>query len=369
MHKMGLTILALKEGGKGKMKGLRMKLKTVVSITIVLSTFIFASVFAEDNELLTQAKKYFKPLPKEIPAPSSNPTTPQKVQLGKKLYYDPRLSLSGVISCNTCHNLATYGSDNVETSLGHKFATGGRNAPKVLNAGFHIAQFWDGRAKDLEEQAKGPVLNPLEMAMPNPEIVINRLKTIPEYVEEFKVVFEEDPNPVSYDNVAKAIAAFERILVTPSRVDKFLNGDTSALTKKEKEGLQLFISKGCFSCHNGVAIGGGMYQKFGVVKPYPYQKDLGRYEVTKKEEDKYVFKVPSLRNVTRTYPYFHDGKVWDIKEAVKIMGETQLGVTLTEEEIDKIVAFLDSLTGEIPKDALQLPVLPPSRPDTPKPQL
>ena len=239
----------------------------------------------------------------------------------------------------------------------------------MLNAGFHISQFWDGRAKDLEEQAKGPVLNPLEMGMPNPEIVIIRLNTIPQYVEEFEEVFKEDPNPVNYDNFAKAVAAFERTLVTPSRFDKFLNGDTDELTIKEKEGLQLFISKGCVTCHNGVAIGGVMYQKFGVVKSYTYQKDLGRYEITKKEEDKYVFKVPSLRNVTRTYPYFHDGKVWDIREATKTMGEVQLGILLKEEEIDKIVAFLDSLTGEIPHDALQLPVLPPSTPDTPKPTI
>jgi len=352
-----------------KMEGVRIKLKTVAGVTIVFSMLIFVSAFAGDNELLTQAKKYFKPLPKEIPAPSYNPTTPQKVQLGKKLFFDPRISLSGVISCHTCHSFSTYGADNVETSLGHKFQTGGRNAPTVLNAGFHIAQFWDGRAKDLEEQAKGPVLNPLEMAMPNQEIVINRLKTIPEYEIEFKEAFKEDPNPVNYDNFAKAVAAFERTLVTPSRFDKFLNGDVDVLTKKEKEGLQIFISKGCIACHNGVAVGGGMYQKFGVVKPYPYQKDLGRYEITKKEEDKYFFKVPSLRNITRTYPYFHDGKVWDIKEAVKIMGEVQLGLPLTEEEIDKVVAFLDSLTGEIPNDALKLPVLPPSTPDTPKPTI
>lgn len=352
-----------------KMKGVRIKFKTVLGVTIVFSMLIIVSVFAGDNGLLTQAKKYFKPLPKEIPAPASNLTTPQKAQLGKKLFFDPRISLSGVISCNTCHNLATYGADNLETSLGHKFLTGGRNAPTVLNAGFHISQFWDGRAKDLEEQAKGPVLNPLEMGMPNPEIVIIRLNTILQYVEEFEEVFKEDPNPVNYDNFAKAVAAFERTLVTPSRFDKFLNGDTDALTKKEKEGLQIFISKGCIACHNGVAVGGGMYQKFGVVKPYPYQRDLGRYEITKREEDKYFFKVPSLRNITRTYPYFHNGKVWDIKEAVKIMGEVQLGLPLTEEEIDKIVAFLDSLTGEIPKDALQLPILPPSTPDTPKPTI
>ena len=338
----------------------------------LLSAGIAVSAFASDEELLKKAKLYFKPLPKEIPAPAYNPTTPEKVELGKKLYFDPRLSLSGVISCNTCHNLSTYGVDGVETSLGHKFLTGGRNAPTVLNAGFQFRQFWDGRAKDLEEQAKGPILNPVEMDMPNPELVISRLKTIKEYVKEFKKAFPNDKEPVNYDNVAKAIAAFERTLVTPSRFDEFLKGNTNALTKKEKEGLKLFMEKGCASCHQGVALGGTTYQKMGIVKPYPSAligEDLGRYNVTKKEEDKYVFKVPILRNVTRTYPYFSKGKIWDIKEAVKIMAEYQLGVNLTDDEVDKIVAFLDSLTGEIPKEALQLPVLPPSAPNTPKPQL
>ncbi|MBK3332175.1 cytochrome-c peroxidase [Persephonella atlantica] len=325
------------------------------------------SAVASDTDLLNKAKNYFKPLPKEIPAPKDNPTTAEKVELGKKLYYDPRLSLSGVISCNTCHNLATFGVDNVPTALGHEFKTGGRNSPTVLNAGFHIAQFWDGRAKTLEDQAKGPILAHVEMAMPNPEFVVLKLKTIPGYVKEFKKVFGGN-DPITYDNVAKAIAAFERTLVTPSRFDKFLKGDTNALTKKEKEGLRLFIDKGCASCHNGVAVGGEMFAKFGIVKPYP-TPDMGKYKVTKKEEDKYVFKVPSLRNIAMTYPYFHDGSVWDLKEAVRIMGETQLGIKLSHDEIDKIVAFLKSLTGEIPESARTVPVLPASSKDTPKPKL
>ncbi len=341
------------------------KLKFIVGTVGIFS--LIGNVFASDEELLKKAKMYFKPLPKEIPAPKSNPTTKEKVELGKKLYYDPRLSLSGVISCNTCHNLATYGVDNVPTSLGHKFMTGGRNAPTVLNAGFHTAQFWDGRAKDLEEQAKGPILAHVEMAMPNPDFVVLKLKTIPGYVEEFKKVFPKDKDPITYDNIAKAIAAFERTLTTPSRFDKFLMGDTKALTKKEKEGLRLFIDKGCAGCHNGVAVGGSMFAKFGIFKPYP-TADLGKYRLTKKEKDKFVFKVPSLRNIAMTYPYFHDGQVWDLKKAVKIMGETQLGIKLTDDEVDKIVAFLNSLTGEIPKDALKLPVLPPSTPETPKPK-
>jgi len=341
--------------------------KKKVAIGTLSIMLLGSSSFANDMELLKKAKTYFKPLPKEIPAPKDNPTTKEKVELGKKLYYDPRLSLSGVISCNTCHNLASFGVDNVPTALGHKFLTGGRNSPTVLNAGFHIAQFWDGRAKTLEEQAKGPILAHVEMAMPNPDFVVLKLKTIPGYVKEFKKVFPNSPDPITYDNVAKAIAAFERTLTTPSRFDKFLKGDTNALTKKEKEGLKLFIDKGCAGCHNGVAVGGGMFAKFGIVKPYP-TADLGKYKITKKEQDKFVFKVPSLRNIAMTYPYFHDGQVWDLKKAVKIMGETQLGIKLTDDEADKIVAFLKSLTGKIPEDALKLPVLPPSTPETPKPK-
>ncbi len=339
----------------------------ILKTAIVSFMAVSVSALASDADLLNKAKNYFKPLPKEIPAPKDNPTTPEKVELGKKLYYDPRLSLSGVISCNTCHNLATFGVDGVETALGHEFKTGGRNSPTVLNAGFHIAQFWDGRAKTLEDQAKGPILAHVEMAMPNPEFVVLKLKTIPGYVKEFKKVFGGN-DPITYDNIAKAIAAFERTLVTPSRFDKFLKGDTNALTKKEKEGLRLFIDKGCASCHNGVAVGGQMFAKFGIVKPYP-TPDMGKYKVTKKEEDKYVFKVPSLRNIAMTYPYFHDGSVWDLKEAVRIMGETQLGIKLSHDEIDKIVAFLKSLTGEVPESARTMPVLPASSQDTPKPRL
>lgn len=359
-----------------------MKGKSILNLLTLTAFLIIGTVFmnlsyaqgsdkspeADQENLQQKAQAIFKPLPDQIPASESNPTTSQKVELGKKLYYEPRLSLSGVISCNTCHNLATYGSDNLENSLGHKFQTGGRNAPTVLNAGFHLAQFWDGREPDLEGQAKGPVLNPLEMGMPDSELVIERLSSIPEYREEFAVVFEGD-EPLTYDNVANAIAAFERTLVTPSKFDAYLNGDENALTQQEKEGLELFMAKGCVTCHNGVGVGGDMYQKFGVVKPYKNQKDLGRYEITKDEADKYVFKVPSLRNIERTYPYFHDGQVWDLHEAVFIMGDTQLGIELSDDEVAKIVLFLNSLTGEIPQDALTLPVLPASTAETSKPRI
>ncbi len=321
----------------------------------------------EDERLLKRAQATFKPLPDTPPSPESNPTTPEKVKLGKMLYYDPRLSKSGFISCNSCHNLATFGVDNQETSIGHRWQLGPRNAPTVLNAMLHIAQFWDGRAKDLEEQAKGPIVNPVEMAMPDSTHAVEVIKSIPEYVDLFKKAFPDSKDPVTYDNIAKAIAAFERTLLSPSRFDRFLKGDVTALNKEEKEGLKLFMEKGCSACHNGVAVGGQMYSKFGITKPYP-SKDLGRYEVTKKESDKHVFKVASLRNVAVTYPYFHDGKVWKLEEAVRIMAELQLGTKLSDDEVKKIVAFLNTLTGDIPKEARELPVLPPSSPKTPKPQ-
>ncbi len=356
-----------------------MKKKLALATVILGSALIMGASKSEDVKLLEEARKYFKPLPK-VADSKHNPVTPEKVELGKMLYYDPRLSKSGMISCNTCHNLATYGVDNLPTSIGHRWAIGPRNAPTTLNAAIHIAQFWDGRAKDVEEQAKGPILNPIEMAMDSPEEVVKRIKSIPGYVELFKKAFPNEKDPITYDNIAKAIAAFERTLMTPSRFDEFLRGNVNALTKKEKEGLKLFIEIGCASCHNGMGVGGHMFAKFGITKPYweatkdyvtldkpTIPVDIGRFAVTQKEEDMYVFKVPSLRNVTRTYPYFHDGSVWDLRDAVQIMAQVQLGRKLTEDELDKIIAFLKSLEGEIPKHALEVPTLPPSTPQTPKP--
>lgn len=339
-------------------------LMMVVVMALVLSIFAYA---LDDKALLNDAKQLFDPIQKyEMPKDEVSLT---KIKLGKMLYYEPRLSRSGDISCNSCHNLAGYGVDNLTNSLGHNFAQGGRNAPTVLNAVFHVAQFWDGRAKDLAEQAKGPVLNPKEMAMPNSDLVIVRLKSIPEYVSLFKKAFPGDKDAVNYNNMALSIAAFETTLVTPSKFDKFLVGDTSALSSAEKQGLNRFIATGCTTCHNGIAIGGNSFRKFGMINPYQYQSDKGVYELSKDEADMYVFKVPSLRNVDRTYPYFHDGKVWSLKEAVKTMGHTQLGVELTDAQADEIITFLNSLTGEVPDYARMLPELPPSTDTTPKPYL
>ena len=334
---------------------------------------------SSDKELLELARQYFQPLP-EVAENPANPITPEKVLLGKMLYYDPRLSKSGLISCNTCHNLARYGVDNLPTSIGHRWAVGPRNAPTVYNAAIHVAQFWDGRAKDVEEQALGPIVNPIEMANTE-ENVVATLKSIPEYVELFKKAFPNDKDPVKYENVGKAIAAFERTLMTPSRFDEFLKGNTKALTEQEKRGLRTFIEVGCVACHNGPGVGGNMFAKFGAITEYwkvvyPYvakekptiEVDFGRFGVTKKEEDLFVFKVPSLRNVEHTYPYFHDGSVWSLEDAVRIMAKTQLGKELTDQQVKDIVAFLKSLTGQIPKHALEVPILPPSTQKTPKPQ-
>ena len=355
--------------------------KVLLTLLVWGGMFVSTAGELEDRKLLEEARKYFQPLP-EVAESEENPVTPEKVKLGKMLYYDPRLSKSGLISCNTCHNLATYGVDNLPTSVGHRWQIGPRNAPTTLNAALHVAQFWDGRAKNVEEQAKGPVLNPIEMAMDSPEEVVRRLRSIPEYVKLFREAFPEEEEPLTYENVAKAIAAFERTLMTPSRFDEFLRGDLDALSREEKEGLKLFIEIGCVSCHNGPAVGGRIFAKFGVVEAYweatrdyvtldrpTMPVDVGRFAVTQKKEDLYIFKVPSLRNVTRTYPYFHDGSVWNLRDAVQIMARVQLGKELSDEELDRILAFLRSLEGEIPKHALELPVLPPSTPKTSKPQL
>ncbi|HHL39277.1 MAG TPA: cytochrome-c peroxidase [Deltaproteobacteria bacterium] len=304
-------------------------------------------------------KEHFAPLPL-VADNADNPVTPEKAALGKLLFLDPRLSRSGFISCNSCHNLATGGVDNLETSIGHGWQLGPRNAPTVFNAAILGSQFWDGRAKDVEAQAEGPILNPKEMAATE-ELVLRRLGSIPAYVEMFRSAFPGEAEPLTYKNVARAIAAFERTLLTPSRFDEYLAGIESALTAREVRGLELFVSKGCVACHNGAAVGGASFQRFD------YGSDQGRYEVTKDEADRKVFRVAPLRNVELTYPYFHDGKVWSLEEAVKIMAQKQLGVELTAAETADIVAFLKSLTGAQPR--VDFPRLPPSGEATPRPDV
>ncbi|KAA0245268.1 MAG: cytochrome-c peroxidase [Candidatus Brocadia sp. AMX2] len=298
------------------------------------------------------------------PIPMSYDWDSAKIELGKKLFFEPRLSRSGWISCNSCHNLSTGGADNLPTSIGHKWLFGPINSPTVLNARFNLAQFWDGRANDLREQAKGPVANPMEMAS-NHELAVNVLQSIPAYVQWFKEVYRDEK--ITIDNIADAIAAFEETLTTPnSRFDWWLKDYDDKITDAEKDGYALFKDKGCIVCHNGFGVGGNSFQKFGIAKPYDKDtQTLGRYNVTKDEKDKYVFKVPLLRNIELTAPYFHDANTWSLSEAVNTMAEYQLGVTLADDETNRIVAFLKTLTGDQP--SIIFPILPPSNENTPKP--
>lgn len=288
-----------------------------------------------------------------------------RAELGKKLFFDPRLSKSGFISCNSCHNLSMGGSDNLPTSIGHDWHQGPINAPTVLNSSFNFVQFWDGRAKDLQEQAGGPIANPGEMASSHP-LAVEVIASIPAYQSEFKQAFGGEG--VTIERITQAIAEFEKTLVTPnSRFDQWLQGKSSALSSEELAGYQLFKSSGCTSCHNGVAVGGNSFQKMGLVAPYTTQNPAeGRSAVTQDPADKLKFKVPTLRNVELTYPYFHDGAAQTLTEAVDTMGRVQLGRQFNAEEKSQIVAFLKSLTGEQPQFAL--PILPPSNDHTPRPQ-
>lgn len=288
-----------------------------------------------------------------------------QVELGKMLFFDPRLSLSGFISCNSCHNLSMGGTDNLITSVGHNWQQGPINSPTVLNSSMNVAQFWDGRAADLQEQAGGPIANPVEMASSH-VLTIDVLKTIPGYVTAFEQAF--GTREISIEQVTSAIAEFEKTLVTPnSRFDRWLLGDDAAITPTELAGYELFKSSGCVACHNGSALGGTTFQRMGIVEPYVTDNPAeGRIAVTGNEADRFSFKVPTLRNVELTYPYFHDGAAQSLTEAVDVMGRLQLGRTYTAEENARIVAFMKTLTGDQPSFAL--PILPPSSDATPRPQ-
>ena len=287
-----------------------------------------------------------------------------KVELGKKLWFEPRLSMSGIISCNTCHNLSMGGTDNLKTSIGHGWKAGPVNSPTVYNSSLAIAQFWDGRAADLKEQAGGPIQADVEMNMPH-TLAVGILQSIPGYVDEFKRVYGKDK--IDIDMITDSIAEFEKTLVTPNaRFDKWLAGDDKALTEKELAGYTLFKESGCVACHNGPAAGGTSFQRMGVVEPYKTSSPAeGRSAVTGVDADRFNFKVPTLRNVEMTYPYFHDGAANTLKEAVDIMGRLQLGKKFTDDENAKIVAFLKTLTGDQPN--FKMPILPPSSDTTPRP--
>jgi len=304
-------------------------------------------------------------LPTTAPAPADNPTTPEKVELGKMLYHDPRLSSSGTVACASCHNTMLGGEDNRPNSVGVGAQTGGRSAPTVWNAAFNKVQFWDGRAASLEEQAAGPVTNPIEMGMKSWDEVVARLKTIEGYQDAFTKAF--GPNSISKDNATKAIAAYERTLITPnSPYDKYVNGDKSALNAQQVRGMEKATQLGCTSCHSTAAFnGGGGFQKFPLYSngyfeaQYHFSKDLGVAAVTNKDSDKHLFKVPTLRNIALTAPYFHNGSVKTLDQAVRVMGKLQLDKDLTDAEVADIVAFLNVLTGEFPQQTMpRLPATP-----------
>ncbi len=341
--------------------------KWVFAVTVV---FALSGMAHASDEVLERAQGIFKPVPAKPPVIAGNPATPEKVLLGKALFFDPRLSASGLISCNTCHNVGMGGIDFQETSIGHKWQKGPRNAPTVLNSVFNMAQFWDGRAPDLEQQAKGPVQASVEMNN-TPAGAVKTLKSMPEYEAMFRKAFPGEKDPVTFENMAKAIAVFEATLITPqSPFDKYLTGKVEALNASEKEGLELFMNKGCAGCHGGVNMGGSAYYPFGVVvKPDAsiMKGDEGRFKVTGVKSDEYLFKAPTLRNIALTPPYFHSGKVWGLKEAVAIMGSAQLGISLAEKDVDRIEAFLRTTTGTQP--SVVYPILPASTDSTPKPLL
>jgi cytochrome c peroxidase len=338
-----------------------------IKVIGVISILIFARMSLASNGddlLLTQAKEIFGLLPQVIGS-EKNPVTPEKVKLGKILFYETRISVDGTVSCARCHPIGLYAADGLKKSIGNNCKVNPRNAPTVFNAAGQISEHWIGNRVDVEDQAKQAVIGPPSFGMPSYEAVEKRLKEIKGYGPLFKEAFPEDKDPVTVDNFAKAVGAFERTLVTPSRFDAFVKGELTALSDNQKRGLKTFIETGCMTCHSGEYVGGEMYLKFGVFEPYwQYTRskeiDEGRYVVTKNESDKYVFKVPILRNVEITSPYFHDGSVDHLYEAARIMGKIQLAKTLTDQQIGDIIIFLKSLTGQIPDDTLKVPLLPPS---------
>jgi cytochrome c peroxidase len=332
-----------------------MHLRKILLLALGLNSL---SVFAE-----------FKALPDSPPIPADNPQTKEKIELGKMLYFDPRLSMDGTVSCNSCHNVMSHGGDARPVGVGIHGQRGGRGSPTVWNSAFHTVQFWDGRAISLEDQAKGPLTNSVEMGMTSHDLVIDRIRLIPGYVTAFKKVFPKDKEP-NINNMAKAVAAYERTLITPnSPFDKYMKGNKKAMTVQQIRGMKLVDEIGCTSCHTGVnfagddiKLGEGNYQPFPQIpgskfdKMYDITADLGRFEVTKNPEDKNKWRVPTWRNVALTAPYFHNGKVKNLDEAVRVMAKTQLDLDLKENQVEDIVAFLDALTGEFPKQTM--PILP-----------
>lgn len=330
-----------------------MRRKAILGLLVfsVLMAFAGIVLYAQDTEPRPQVTQgLFATLPDVPPIPADNPQTPEKVELGKMLYFDPRLSASGIISCHTCHNLSLGGTDRLPSSLGHEFLTGGRNAPTVLNAAFFNLQFWDGRAIGLEEQAQGPIQAGVEMAMPA-DLAVETIAAIEGYLPYFEAAFPEEETPVTFENIARAIAAFERTLVTPNDgLDRYLRGEEDALSDDAKRGMEIFVQVGCVACHNGAML------STGTLMPFNHGVDLGRATVTGEESDEFLFRVATLRNISLTAPYFHDGSATTLEDAVRIMGSVQLNRDLTDDEVYYILEFLNSLVGEAPE--VTIPILP-----------
>lgn len=345
-------------------------LTRLASCLIGLAVLAPVQAAPDATALRNTAKGLFQPIPDTPPKEVRGlAVTEDQKELGKWLFFDPRLSRSHILSCNSCHSVGTGGADNIPTSIGHGWQRGPRNSPTVYNSVFNIAQFWDGRAADLKEQAMGPVQASVEMNN-TPAQVEKTLASIPQYVDAFKRAFPGEKNPVTFENMARAIEAFETTLITPgARFDKFLAGENT-LNAEELQGLRLFVDKGCVACHSGKNFGGQAYFPFGVIKKPGAEvlpaEDKGRFTVTNTASDEYVFRAAPLRNVALTAPYFHSGEVWELEQAVAIMGSSQLGHELNDKEVGQIASFLRTLSGNAPD--IVYPILPPSTAATPKPQ-
>lgn len=341
-------------------------MRTRILISVAAMTGLITTSSQAGN--LTEADlSLFQPPLQSVWEQPKSEVDEARIKLGQMLYHEKRISQNNDISCNSCHDVKQFGVDGRAFSLGFEGHEVGRNSPTVFNAFGHISQFWDGRATTVEHQAKGPILAAGEMGMPSGDAVVERLKAIPGYQPLFTAAFPEDSDPINYDNVGIAIGAFERQMATPARWDLFLQGYDHALTDREKRGLDLFAKNGCTTCHNGTLMGGRLYQKIGLVKPWPNKKDKGRSEITGKASDEFYFKVPSLRNIEKTGPYFHDASSQSLESAIAKMGEHQLGLKLKDEDVADIAAFLTCMTADIPEPLKETPALPGLQAKTEKP--
>jgi cytochrome c peroxidase len=339
-----------------------MRLHMIATSVAALALVSLTATAADDAALLKEAREIFEPLPSDMGTPEA-PITAERVDLGRILFFDSRLTIDANASCSTCHQPARYGTDGLAKAMGVRQRQHPRNTPTILNAGLNFIIHWRGDRESLEDQVIKALTSPITSGQPDEKAVLDRLEQIPGYAPLFEAAFPRDPSPMTGQNIAKAIGAYERTLVTPSPFDSYLSGDVNALSPSARAGLETFISTGCVACHNVVLVGGGMYRKFGVVEDYwkatgSHPVDNGRADVTKNPDDSYVFRVASLRNVAMTPPYFHDGSVPTLPEAVKVMARVQLGATLTDDETSNIVAFLESLTGDLPT-TFAAPTLPP----------